>query len=78
MASIHENLIATMALRAGQMEGLGLIALPSGVEGEDLIADFCVDKVEEFQLYHFEEPFDIFIETELQKRFAPEEGGFEG
>lgn len=72
-ATMHENLISTMALRAGQMEAIGSITLPSGVSGEDRIADYCADKVREYEMSGSDEPFDLFIEEALTKRFGPQE-----
>ena len=71
-ATMHENLISTMALRAGQMEAIGSITLPGGVSGEDRIADYCADKVHEYEMSRSDEPFDLFIEEALTKRFGPQ------
>ena len=70
---MHENLISTMALRAEQMEAIGSITLPSGISGEDRIADYCADKVREYEMSGSDAPFDLFIEEALTTRFGPQE-----
>lgn len=69
-ATMHENLIATMAVRAAQMEAIGCFTLPHGSAGEDHIANFCADKVREYEISNTDEPFDLFIEAALREHFG--------
>lgn len=45
-ANTRENLLVTMALYAGEMNAHDNIDLPFGNEGEDALADFCVECVD--------------------------------
>lgn len=47
-ATIRENLLVTMGVYAGDMNREDAIDLPHGVDGEDELANFCVECVDNF------------------------------
>lgn len=67
--TMRDNLLVTMACRAGIMTEKNLIRLPVGVEGEDEFAAFCAAAVNKFILEETDEPFDLYIESTLMERF---------
>lgn len=74
MFSLRDNLLVTAGARAAYMDSKDCIDLPGGVEGEDILAEFIVDMVDQY-LYANAiaigvEPFDIYIETALLDRFG--------
>lgn len=73
-ASIRDNLLVTMGSRAAYMDASKDIELPSGSRGEDILANFCAKKVDEYIARSKEEDliFDEFIETALSERFPVE------
>lgn len=72
MVNSRDNLLVTIGSRAAYMDIQGCIdlpiELPSGVDGEEEIAKACVEIVDKWD---HEENFDLYIEEELIKRFAP-------
>ena len=72
-ATIRENLLITMALYAGDMNRADVIDLPIGVEGENELAEYCVECVDEFldhDVFDSDLPFDEFAENRLIKKFG--------
>lgn len=62
------NLLVTAGCRAGCMNAAGMIELPSGVDGEDELAKFCVKAVSEW-MDSRDESFDLYIEQALAEEF---------
>ena len=76
MADMRDNLLVTMAVRAGHMNALNYIDLPHGMEGEDIVADFCVSAVNLWNKLkasygQFDMTFDDFAELTLTNGFPP-------
>ena len=69
MTNIRDNLLITAGSRAAYMDAFHVIDLPYGVDGEDEIADFVTKLVDEYLAKNIDEPFDIFIEKTLMKRY---------
>lgn len=69
MTSIRDNLLITAGSRAAYMDAFHVIDLPYGVDGEDEIADFVTKLVDEYLMKNDDQPFDIFIEKALMKRY---------
>ena len=72
--SLRDNLLVTMGARASSMDSLGYIELPDGSRGEDILAIFCCNVVDEYLVErHSPEmdciSFDEYIETALTKEF---------
>jgi len=74
--TIREELIVSMALRAGEMDALHYIDLDTTVVGEEALSIFIVNCVdawinEDFDPYEFDEDgcdcFDIWIEEKLKQ-----------
>ena len=77
-ATTYENLLVTMALYAGEFYQDDRIDLPPGNEGEDVLADFCVECVREYMVMHESDPdgdnpFCDFAADKLFDRFGIEE-----
>lgn len=70
--SIRDNMLVTLGLRAGQMEGLGYITLPAGANGEDWFAEFSIKAVDDFLANgdSYEGGFDCWIEEALTSRYG--------
>ena len=66
--NLRDNLLVTIGIRAAYMDYKGYLDLPPGVDGEEEIAKACVEIVDKWD---HEENFDLYIEEELIKRFAP-------
>lgn len=69
--TLRENLLVTFGCRAGAMDALGHIALPSGSAGEDALADFA-NYIVTLYMEQDEIGFDEFIETALLTRYGKE------
>ena len=69
-ATLRENLIATMAMYAGEMDAHQHIHIPCGVAGEDSLADFCVKCVNDYLNKNIDIPFDEYATTCLQQQFG--------
>ena len=69
----RDDLLVIMGARAAYMECAGVIHLPAGIDGEAELAKFVINKVDEY-IEHllYEEPFDLFIETELKREYGTE------
>lgn len=68
-ASLYENLLVTVGLYAGEMNGR-CIALPPGLDGEDAIADYAVNLVREYMSKTGNDtPFCAFVESKLLDKF---------
>lgn len=72
MTSIRDNLLITAGSRAAYMDAFHVIDLPYGVDGEDEVADFVTKLVDEYITNNIDEPFDVFIEKALMKRYNNE------
>lgn len=72
-ADIRENLIATMGMYAGSLMEKGVIEIPEGLEGEDVLADFITESVSVYQKTRKIDdlPFCTFAEDALMARFKP-------
>lgn len=66
----RDNLLVTMGARAAYMECDGIINLPAGIYGEQELAEFAVEKVDQYMDENIDESFDLYIERELDKRYA--------
>ena len=70
---LRDDLLVTMGARAAYMECAGVIRLPAGINGEEELAKFVVNRVDEFvECCMYEIPFDLFIETELKNEYGTE------
>lgn len=72
-ANIYENMLVTMGLYAGEMDRNNTINLPTGNEGEDILADFCVDAVEKYLENENDTPFCEYAESLLREKFPPDD-----
>lgn len=70
---IRDNLLVTVGARAAYMDGVR-INLPSGVEGEAILAEFAVRIVDHYLNCNRENNFDEYIETWLEKEYGYEKG----
>ena len=66
----RDNLLVTIGSRAAYMDCAGMIDLPDGSDGEDVLAEFAANLARQFQAADPETNFDEFIETALLQRFA--------
>lgn len=67
-ATIRENMLVTMGMYAGELAQQHAIQLPSGNDGEDMLADFCVKCVDDY-VEGFDLPFIEYAEDCLLRRF---------
>lgn len=71
---IRENLLITMACRAAYMDCNGVIVLPSGSVGEDMLAEFISEMVDKYIAMTRDDGLDIifdeYIETSLINAFG--------
>ena len=70
--SERDNLLITMACRAGYLQRCGFFDYPSGVAGEDALADFVRDSVDEYINREADEPFDFFMGNKLMNKTIEE------
>lgn len=70
--AVRENMLITMGCRAGEMCGMGHIALPVNVSGEDELARFVVGAVDRYIEEDIDESFDCYIEEALMKEYGKE------
>lgn len=68
--NIRDNLLVNMGARAAYMECDETIELPAGISGEQELAEFVVEKVDQYIAGNIDESFDLYIERELEKRYA--------
>lgn len=69
-AELRDNLLVTIGCRAGHMECLGFISIPSGVDGEDKLARFASRVVDRFIEDEFDMSFDEYIESALEDEYG--------
>lgn len=73
--SLRDNLLVTMGARAAYMDMLREIDIPDGCAGEDVLASFVGQTVDDYLAESDKfvncESFDEYIETALLKAFAP-------
>lgn len=69
-ANTRENLLVTMALYAGEMDANGNIYLPHGIDGEDELADFCVECVDAYLHNEHHITFGEYAEQCLMESFG--------
>ena len=69
---LRDNLLVTIGCRAGSMSALGYIDLPTGANGEDVLAIFCERLADDWLSNEDGDCFDEFIETALEARFPKE------
>ena len=69
MASLRDNLLVTAGARAGYMDMQGYIDLPTGSAGEDELAEFIVELVDDYIRYECES-FDRYIESALYGKYG--------
>lgn len=70
--NIRDNMLVTLGVRAGHMEGMGLISLPGTSYGEDEVAEFAVAAVDEYLKNDLDIGFDEYIETALGRKYGKE------
>lgn len=69
--NIRDNLLVTMGARAAYMHDKGCVELPSGVEGEQELAKFVVQIVDEYMRnFVYGRNFDEFIEKAIVKEYG--------
>lgn len=66
---LRDNLLVTIGCRAGSMNALGYIDLPTGSNGEDDLAIFSERLADAWLANEGGDNFDEFIETSLEARF---------
>ena len=66
------NLLVTAARRAAYMEDQNLISLPVGEQGEEEVAEFCYNLVNNYQMSD-DDSFDEYIEKSLLEKYKVEE-----
>ena len=66
---IRSNLLVTAGARAAYMDCNGTINLPSGTNGDDALAEFIEEKVNNY-IEGIDEPFDLYIERELISEYG--------
>lgn len=69
---LRDNLLVTAGMRVGFMWESGDIKLPSGLEGEDDVANYISREVDYYLARDDREPFDLFIEESLLARYGVE------
>jgi hypothetical protein len=69
----ENNLYVTAGCRAGTMDMMNQIDLPTGVDGEEELAIFVEDAIGEWSRTQPDMPFDEFIENRLLLRFGADE-----
>jgi len=76
-ATVKENLMITMGMYAGSLMEKGVIEIPEGNEGEDILADFIAESVSAYQETRKIDdlPFCAFAEDALMVRFNPDHSG---
>lgn len=67
---MRDDLMVTMGARAAYMECAGAILLPDGVDGEFALSQFVAEKVDYYIDEEIDEGFDIYIETELARKYG--------
>lgn len=67
------NLLVTGGVWAATLQCMGSIELPSGVEGEDIIARFVKNRVDKYIDSKIDIPYDEYIEKALIERFGEKE-----
>ena len=68
--SIRDNLLVTAGARAAYMECLGLINIPKGLDGEDELARYISNAVDDYMGFGFDCNFDEYIETLLSRAYS--------
>ena len=69
---MHDNLVATLGLRAGYMSATNVIEIGGTVAEEDDFALFASKTVAKWEAGEVEEEcYDIYIENELLKKYGP-------
>lgn len=69
---LFNNLLVTAARRAAYMEDQNLIFLPVGEQGEEEVAEFCYNLVNNYQVSD-DVSFDEYIEKRLLEKYKVEE-----
>ena len=67
---LRDNLLVTAGVRAGCMDYIETIKLPSGLEGEDDVANYISREVDYYLARDDRESFDLFIEESLMARYG--------
>lgn len=70
--NLRDNLLVTAGARAAYMECSRVIDLPSGVDGEEILAEFVTGVVDKYIDERINNPFDEYIENALKERFGIE------
>lgn len=75
-ATTRENLLCTMALYAGEMVASDVLRFLSGNDGEDELADYCSECVDEYMSNpeYNDVPFCEFAEEKLLEKFQSADG----
>ena len=68
--SIRDNLLVTAGSRIAYMDCQGLIDIPSGTSGEDVIAEFISNVVDGYIADDKNENFDEYIENAITKEWG--------
>lgn len=69
-ATIRENLLVAMGMYAGEMDQDDEIDIPSDIAGEDELADFCVECVDDYLKYAYDIPFDEYAVQCLSSKYG--------
>ena len=67
---IRDNELVTSGARAAYLDDAGVISIPGWLEGEDELAAFIRNIVNRYYYDNVEENFDMYIETELIKKYG--------
>lgn len=68
--SLRDNLLVTAGTRLAYMHANNTIVVPSGVYGEDEIAEFITDVVDEYIEENIDRSFDLYIEECIMVRYG--------
>lgn len=68
--TLRENLLVSMGLYAGELDAAHAIDIPYGTTGEDELAEFVVECVDEYMKQEVDEPFDLFAENKLLWKYG--------
>ena len=70
VAKLRDNLLVTAGMRIAYMDDLGIIDIPSGVEGENKISTFIANLIDNYPV-GCDVNFDEYIERGIQKEYGP-------
>ena len=67
---MRDTLLITAGIRAGSMWILNMIDIPTGVKGEEEVAKFISEAIDDWICFHSDVNFDEYIEMELLIKYG--------